>query len=509
MRARRAAARAGVALAGVALASGCSFAPAPEPQPLVQELPDRFEQAQATPAGDTVRYDPTRWWLSFNDPALEALVDTALAANLDLREAVGRVEEVRNRYRIARSGFYPQISVGADVAFSSTPANTGLGGQFGGGDGEGAPASPFAGVDRFEFTTYSASLGLSYELDFWGRVSNDTKAAISDFFATRADYETARLGMIATTISTYLEVVELRRQVELTRLQVDLLRERSELTDERYLRGLVTSFELYTIRALYQSVQAGLPGLESRSFEAEGRLAILLGRYAGQLDELIGAASGPVLDLEPVPVELPASLLEQRPDVVAATQRVEAARYRIGARRAELLPAISINATAGLQGGEVGNLFRIDQHFLNLVGNLFAPLITGGRLRANVGVAEAQYEQQLAAYLRTVLTAFKEVETSLLSLEKEKERYAFLEEQRESAEASVDFQLRSFQRGVGSYLEYLDARRNLVTVETGLANAERSLADARLAIHRALGGAWAPVELREDRDTPEMAEMIP
>ena len=489
------------------LFGGCSLAPPPETPVAVAAMPEHF--AEATEA-DSAAYDPLRWWESFEDPVLNAVVDTALAANLDLVEAVGRVEEVRNRYRIARSDFYPQISLGGDANFSSNPSNTGFAGQFSGsGDGEASAPGPIGLGDRFEFTTYSASLGLSYEIDFWGKVGNETKAAVSEFLATRADLETVRLGVISAAVSTYFEIQELRLHVELTRQNVDLLQERNELTEQRYLRGQSTSFELYTIRALHQNVQSSLPVLESRLGEAEGRLAILLGRYAGTLDGLLLEASGPRRDLSEVPVDLPAALLERRPDVFASGQRMEASRYRVGARKAELLPTISISASAGLQSGSVSNLFRIDQYFLNLVGGLFAPLITGGRLRANVGVAEAQYQQQVAAYVRTVLTAYKEVKSTLLNLEKEKERWAFLDEQRESAEASVDFQLRSFRAGSGDYLSYLDARRNLVTVQTSLAASDRALVEARLGVHRALGGAWVtPEDIEADRDTPAMVEMI-
>ncbi len=186
--------RRGPLTAGLAipiLAAGCSFAPQ-QAQPLVvADIPEAYESAP-----DSGSYRPQQWWTVFNDPVLDRLVDTALAANLDLREAVARVEEIRQRYRIARAALVPSVSATADATHSTSPANVGIGGEFGG-----------ATIDRFDFTTYSASLGLSYEVDFWGRANNDTKAAVSDFLATESDYRTARLAVIAATISTYLEIV--------------------------------------------------------------------------------------------------------------------------------------------------------------------------------------------------------------------------------------------------------------------------------------------------------------
>lgn len=457
------------------LAAGCSFAPKQAQPVVVADIPDDYQSAP-----DSGAHQPSQWWTVFNDPVLERLVDTALAANLDLREAVARVEEVRQRYRIARADLVPSLAATADASYSSSPANVGIGGEFGIGQ-----------ITRFDFETYSASLGLSYEVDFWGRANNDTKAAVSDFLATESDYRTARLAVIAATISTYLEIVDLQRRVELTGLNVELLADRADLTDQRYFRGLTSSFELYTFRSLYRNTQAGLPILESQLADAHGRLAVLLGRYVGSLDELLTAETGdPAIVLDPVPTDLPAALLEERPDVMAAWRRMEAARFRIGARKAELYPAIRLNASAGLQSSSVSDLFRVDQYFLNLLGGLTAPLLQGGRLRANASAAEAVFQQRAAAYVRAVLTAYSEVETSLQNLENQKERYAFLQRQRISAQGSVDFQLRSLERGVGSYIEYLDARSNLVAVETNLATAERALAEGRLGVHRALGGSW-------------------
>lgn len=472
----------------------CSFAPPPETPATVTALPRDFSTRQA--AGE---YTPVRWWETFEDPVLGRLVETALAANLDLREAVGRLEELRNRYRIARAGLFPSAALGGDVTTANTPGNTGLGGQF--VDDSGAPSDStatgrpaFTLPDRFEFTTYSVSVGFAYELDFWGRARDESSAAVHDYLASRADLETVRMAVSASTISTYFEIVEAREQRELAEENVDVLRERAEITEERYRRGLIGSFELYTIRQLYRTAQADLPGVRTRLDDAEGRLAILLGRYAGRIGDLLPADLDPTVDTTPVPAGLPVRLLEDRPDVVAAAERVESARRRVGARRAERLPTVSLNGSVGFQASEPANLFRVDQWFFNLVGGLVAPLFQGGRLRANVGVAVAQYDQSLAAYVRTVLTAYAEVRTSLRAFDNERERHARILDQVEDAEASLDNQLERFRRGVGDYVSYLDARVNLVGARTAYTNAERGLAEARLAVHRSLGGAWTDAE---------------
>ena len=309
-----------------------------------------------------------------------------------------------------------------------------------------------------------------------------------------------RLTVIASTISTYLEVVAARAQLAIAEDDVDLLRERAELTRERYGAGVTNTFELYAIRQQYRTAESNLPNLRTAVDDAEGRLALLVGRYAGTIDDLVPGGTAPAVDTTPIPGGLPASLLEDRPDVMAAFERVEAARRRVGARRAELLPTISLNGAAGRQAGDLESLQRVDQWFTNLIGGLVAPIFQGGRLRANLGVAWAQYDQALIVYARTVLDAYREVRTSLRRFENERERHALAVEQVADARASLEDQLERYQRGVGEYVAYLDARVNLNSAETTRILAERGIGEARLAVHRALGGAWVTEDIEDAED---------
>ena len=193
---------------------------------------------------------------------------------------------------------------------------------------------------------------------------------------------------------------------------------------------------------------------------------------------------------DPVAAGVPADLLLQRPDVRAAGERLEAARFSIGARRAELLPSLSFSGTIGLQAAEVDGLFNVDQWFRNLIGNLTAPIFQGGRIRSNIALAHANFSQAAAAYGRTVVTAVHEVEGALAALDNEGRRHEFLQSQREEAMASVALQSERYASGVAGYTDYLDALRALLNVESTLAGARRDLALARLSVHRALGGEW-------------------
>ena len=476
--------------------AGCSFAPDPRlPQP-VADLPDTFLESEAIGV-----YAPLEWWRDFESPTLDALIDSALVSNLDLVEAVARVEQVRAQSGIAWADLFPQVQVGGDVSRSSQPANTGIGGALGGLAGDSAQAGP--SFDRFDFTTYSASLGFSWELDFWGRARNDGRAAAADLMASRADLHAARLGVFSETISTYFQIVDLRERMGLTRETVDVLEERGALSETRYDRGLVSSLELYQVRLDLRTVQASLPQIETQLADAEGRMAVLLGKFAGRIDGLLGADIDPTPSLDPIDTGIPADLLLQRPDLRAAAERLEAARFRVGARKAQLLPTLSLSGSVGQQSSDVGGLFKASQWFTNLIAGLTAPIFQGERLRNNVKAAEAQYIQFAAAFGRIVLTAVYEVETSLMLYEQERERYAFLASQRDEAQASADLQAQRYESGVAGYTDYLDALRTLLGVQSTLSAARTELGLARLAVHRGLGGGWT------EEDTQPILGLVP
>ncbi len=471
-------------LLGSSILSGCiSLAPSAKLPEAVEEMPPDF----GTELVESM-YQPLDWWSVFADEQLNQLIDSALTANLDLVSAVARIDEVRAQLRATRGAKFPSVTATANGSRTDSPANTGAFSLFGGGA---ADSSGGSGVSRFNTTTYSTSLGFAYELDFWGRIRNDTRAAVNDARASESDFETVRLGVIAETISTYFEIVDIRSRIALSVETLDVLTERVGVAEDRYGRGLITSFELYQLRQDYRNTQATLPDLESQLTDAEGRLAVLLGRYPGQLNWILDHDLTPTLSFESIPSGLPADLLVQRPDVRSAALRFESARYRIGARKAELFPSISLTGSVGTQAANLGDLINtIDQWTLNLAAGLTAPLFQGGRLRASVDVAEAQYKQLAAAYAKTVLTAYQEAFSALDGYDEQRQRYSLFLAQLEEAQASANLQADRYRSGVAGYSDYLDALRSLHQVETALSGAGRQLALARLAVHRSLGGGW-------------------
>jgi NodT family efflux transporter outer membrane factor (OMF) lipoprotein len=474
----------------------------------VEALPEAFGTA-----GTAGSYQPQAWWTSYGDSILDELVDSTLVANLDLAEAVARVEEARAIVGISAADLYPSLTGTAGASRQNNPVNagfgaiigailgggiaadsTGAGGESGEGAGDSAPT-------RSTIESFDAGIGLAYELDFWGRARAERKAALSDLAASASDFQVIQLGVLGETISAYFDLLDLQRRLRLTEEIVDVLTEREGLSATRYDRGLITSFELYSVRQDRQAAEASLPQLRAQIAEARSRLALVTGRHHDQLDAILGQGtsveaadppSQPVLPI-PVPRGIPSDLLQQRPDVRASASRLEAARFRVGARKAELLPSINLTGTLGLQSSSAEGLFDLSQWFSNLAAGLTLPLFQGGRLRANLDAAEARYAQQLASHGRVVLAAVGEVEAAMVRHNEELRRNETLTGQLAEAESSVALQAERYEGGVGAYTDYLDALRVQLNTQATLSASTRDVALARLNLHRALGGTWAPL----------------
>lgn len=455
--------------------AGCvSLAPEAETPAVVANLPADFSSSDV--AGE---YRPATWWTGFEDPVLNNLVDRALDANLDIVQAAARAQRAAAQARVARSSLFPSLEASVGSSYSDTPVAGGAFANF-----PGAPT-------RITNETYSLGLSAAYEIDLFGRVRNDLRAARADAIAAEYDRRAVRLATAVEVISAYFDIVDARFQIETTLQNVDVLAERADRTEQRYLRGLAPSFELYQVREQLRAAQASLPLGEVALTNAEGRLAVLLAEYPETLSASLEQPLLPQLVFEPVPAGLPAELLAQRPDVAASWERLEAARLRIGARRAERFPALRLSASTGAQSASPGGVFDVGQNWLLSLGsNLVAPIFDGGRISANVAAARASYDEAAASYGNVVLNAYQEATTAIESYEEQRQRYRLISAQAAEARATLDLQARRYQSGVGDYVGYLDALRSFHQVESSLSAAGRDVALARLGVHRALGGDW-------------------
>ena len=488
------------ALAGTGMLAGCSMLSAlPLPAWLEKDSDDPGVHETA------VLDEPLPWWESFDDPVLNRVVESVLESNFDLATAVARVEQARARARIAAAVRLPTIQASLGGAAFDAPTNVGLGAQL---EELGLGADAFAAFnvalpDRLDQTTYSAGADFSYEVDFWGRARNTALAAGAERLASEADYRVARMGILAQSVATYLEIIDLRRQRRFAAETVDILEEWATLAEDRYDRGVGDIRDVYALRRNLRDAQAALPEMNSRLVDAEGRLKVLLGGEGADLVGIVPDAM-PASVLPTLPKGVPAEALAQRPDVAAARQRLAAARFALGARRAALLPSLSLSGSIGLQSSNTDDWFDPDQWFRNLTSNLLAPVFQGGRLRGNVALAEAALNEATTKYGQAVVTAAAEVEAALATLESRRQRLGLLASFAEEASAEEALQEQRYASGVADYATFLAASRMDVAAKAAHAVGERDHAYAQLALHRALGGTWSvaaePAHVAGQRD---------
>lgn len=453
------------------LLSACA---APEfKQPQV-ETPVAFKEGQVVTAADGTRWKQAQnaerqprgeWWLAFNDPALNELVNEATRNNANLAVAAARVKQARAIAGVAEADRIPQIGVG-------------VGGQ-----------RSRAGVDQPIQTAYNATLSASYEVDLFGRVSSNVAAARGDAAQVEANYRSVLLSLQADVAQTYFRLRATDAELATVEQTVRLREESVKVTQRRFDLGDIGEFDLSRAKTELATTRAEAIGLQRRRATTEHALAVLLGKPAAAYT----AGNSPLLDsalLPAIPTGLPSSLLERRPDIAAAQKAMEASNARIGVARSAMFPALNITASGGGAAGHFSDVFKWSSRSWVLGALMSMPLIDGGRNSANITRSEAVLEESVAGYRQTVLSAFAEVEDNLAGLRILGGQTAQIDDALVSARRSADLAQKLYDAGRSSYLDLLDAQRNLAAVERNAVQLRGDRAVTTVALIRSLGGDW-------------------
>ncbi len=414
------------------------------------------QPAEAQPRG--------QWWLAFHDPALTAMIDEATAANASLAGAAARVRQARAIAGIAQSDRSVQLGAGLGAQRSR------------------APTQPQASV-------YQAGLSASYEVDLFGRIAAGLNAAQADASASEATYRSVLLALQADVAQTYFRIRASDAELATLDRNVDLRLQSVKVNQSRFDNGDIGEFDLVRAKTELAAARAEAIGLQRQRVQLEHALAIVLGKppagFAAPADPLLGVALLPA-----IPAGLPSKLLERRPDVAAAQRAMVASNARIGAARAAMFPALGLSAAGGGASDALSNVLKWSSRSWMLGALMSMPLIDGGRNKANIARSEAVLDESVAAYRQNVLVAFAEVEDNLAGLR-------ILAGQAEQVDAGVVLARRSadlaqklYQAGRSSYLDLLDAQRNLALIERSSAQLRGSQAVTTVALIRSLGGGW-------------------
>jgi multidrug efflux system outer membrane protein len=448
----------------------CAPYKANESRPPPVEVPESFSAS-----GSPKAYED-RWWVAFEDPALDAFVAKALADNLDLAQAWARLEQATALARQAAAGQWPEIEVA--TGYSKSRSN------FSGGDRLGTFSVT---AERIPIT-----IGAAYEIDVWKRISSLKRGAVLDMEATREDLESIAMTLAAQVAETWFSLVEQEAQTRLLDQQQETGRIFLELTGLRFSQGLASALDVYQQRQQLAATRAEVPLVESRKEVFRHQLAVLVGDPPRSL---VTPERETLPALPPLPpTGLPSDLLTRRPDVRSAHLRLAAADYRVAAAVADRLPALRIGAETGF---ETRDFDEIEDIFDNWIWSLFAnitwPVFVGGRRKAEVDRNKAIVRESLGAYGQVMLRALQEVEDALIQERKQAEFLMELEKQVGLARDTLREARMRYANGLSDYLPVLAALESLQTVERSQIVAERQLLSYRVQLYRALGGTWTLV----------------
>lgn len=424
--------------------------------------------ASATPSPPTIH---SSWWSELNDPVLNSLVEQVLASNLDLQVAAARVKEARAMAHVQEAAQLPNLdfSMGGQRSRSISAA---LG-------------QPVVGQST------QPQLLASYEVDVWGRIANQRAAANAQWLASAAAQDSAKLSMVATTVASYLELRGLDAQLSLAERTLGVREQALKLARSREQAGYSSALDTQQSEAEYYATAQAIPQIQQAIVRHEHALNLLAGQAPRPVARGKDLAE---LQLPRIPeVGVPSQLLQRRPDLAAAQEQLIASDASLAVAKARLLPSVQLSASLG---GISSSLLHGDPFTLwSLGGSILAPLFDGNRLQSMVTAADAQREQALASYQKAVLTAFAEVEDQLSAITRLDQQLQQAQAQQGALEKAVRLANNRYREGYVSYLDALDAQRNLFSVQQSVLQLQTDRLIAATNLYRALGGGWDSANL--------------
>ena len=456
-----------VALAACLL-SGCAVGPNYR-RPVIA-TPPQFRGGEP----GTASLADSKWFDLFKDDKLSEVVNLALAQNYDLQIAAARVLEARAQLGITRAELFPQLS--ATASFNATRGSS---------------------IGSFNFIPAGTNLDVSYtqagftlgwELDVWGRVRRLTEAARAQYFGT----EEARRGVITTLISdvtsNYFALREADLEIEIARKTRGVAERSLALTTERRQGGVASSLDVRQAEQFLYTATSQIAADERQIEQTENALSLLTARNPGPIPR--GKALTEYVVPPEVPAGLPSALLERRPDIRQAEDSLVAANANIGAARAQYFPQISLTGLLGGQSRALTALFTGPGRNWNFIPTATLPIFDGVRIRNNVRLAEAQRQEALVNYQKAITTAFREVSDALVGLRRTREQRTQEELLVKALQDSDRLSTLRYRGGLDSYLQVLDAERNLFQGELDLARLRQTELTSIVMVYRALGGGW-------------------
>lgn len=462
-----------VIAAVLGLLSGGAFAQkkSKDKRPDVQ-TPPTFRSAD--PVQDATSIGNLKWFEIFSDEKLQGLIRLAVERNYDLRQASARIDLERANLGLTRSNQFPQVVGGAESTTTRISAN-------------GTTPVPADGKRIFSLGSVLLNL-LSFEVDIWGRLRQQTKAAKAELQATVEDRNAAQTTIVSDVATGYFNLLELDSELEIARRTLEARQNSLEIIKIREQGGLATMLEVRQAEELVYQASQTIPDVERRIEQTENAICLLIGQNPGPIER--GRSLQDQQELPSVPPGLTSDLLDRRPDIRAAEQRLIESNALIKSAKAAYFPTISLTGLLGFQSTQLSNLFSGRSNTWSFAPQIAQPIFTAGRLKSNVKFERARQELTIAQYEQTIQTAFREVSDALIDRRKVKEIRSQQEQLVQTLQDRSRLAHTRYEGGVDSLLNALDADRELFNAQLQLTQTRRDELLTLVQLYKALGGGW-------------------
>jgi multidrug efflux system outer membrane protein len=392
---------------------------------------------------------------------LQGIITTGLQKNFDVLVTYARIDQAMASFKVARAQVWPVISASGTAA---------------------AYRQALPGGTASEYQSYYATAGLTWELDIWGKARRGKEAEKAKLFASRAFQQSVMITLVADLAMTYFDLLELDNELLITRENIRIREQSLALVKAKMIAGTASGLVVAQAEAELASAKTEIPTLEMQVGLTEDALNILMGNIPGTI-----IRGRPMLDQLHYPdVIVPGTItamILRRPDIMESEQQLIAANANIGVARASMLPTLGISA-------DIGAAFIPTNLIYSAIGNLVAPIFGAGRLRAGVKLAQAQKEEMLLTYQKTIYTSLQEVSDALLEVDKQKQITYSQTDLVAAAQTNFDLSNQLYYAGYANYLDVLDAQRKLFSAQISLSQSQDSELDAFVKLYKALGGGW-------------------
>jgi NodT family efflux transporter outer membrane factor (OMF) lipoprotein len=469
--------------------SGCTMVGPDYVKPAAPEFEKWIESGD--PKIESQETDVNQWWIVFNDPVLNDLIDSAYQQNLTLQIAGLRIYEARAQLGIAFGFQYPQTQQGAGSGSLNQISDY-------------APNS--AAADHY-YSNYDIGLDAAWELDIWGKFRRAVQTGVANLEASIADYDDVLVSLTAEVARTYIVLRTSEERLAVALENVKIQKRSLEIADVRFKAGAVTELDVSQAQALLNSTEATIPGFKTDIRQAKNALAILLGKLPGEIDAMLG---GPGL-IPKIPakvaVGIPAELLRRRPDIRFAERQLAAQSAQIGFAKADLFPHFSLFGSWGFQtsdhtdyrsnNSKFSDLFKKDSIAYSTGAGFNWDLFNYGRITNQVRVEDALFQQLAVNYENTVIRAAQEVEDAMVGFLLSQDTVGYLAGAVKASKRSVDLSMIQYREGLVDYQRVLDTQRDLASRQDRLVFTAGSVGTNLVTLYRSLGGGW---EIREGKD---------